>query len=412
MALYSFDKSLALFERACRVIPSGIPGHTSPAFNVPGSFPYFAQSGKGCRYKDVDGNEYIDFMAAYGPIVLGYNDPVVDAAAQRQREAGGLFNHPTERSVELAERLLSLVSDMQWAVFARNGSDVTSYAISVAREHTQRRKVLMVEGAYHGVQAWCRSGTGGLIPEDYEHVHTFHWNDATEALDLVKRYKDDVACIIVTPFHHPAFGDQVLPAPSFFADLRRICDENGIVLALDDVRAGFRLSMHGSHAYFGFSPDLTCFSKAIANGYTLSACLGKAALKAAASRVFFTGSFFGGAVEMAAALATLDELERRDAIAHMMKMGTMLQDGLKGLARARGLEVVVSGPPTIPYMRFANETNFRRMQRFSGEAARRGVIFHPHHNWFMMEAHKEEDIRQALDVADKCFEVVKKEFGG
>jgi glutamate-1-semialdehyde 2,1-aminomutase len=289
---------------------------------------------------------------------------------------------------------------------------VTSYAVQVAREHTQRRKILMIKGAYHGVQAWCRDGTGGLIPEDYEHVHAFAWNDATQAADLVKKHAGDVACIIVTPFHHPAFGDQVLPAAGFFADLRRICDENGIALVLDDVRGGFRLSMHGSHAYFGFRPDLTCYCKAIANGYTLSACLGADAYKGAASRVFFTGSYFGGAVEMAAALANLDEMEKRGAIPHMMAMGTMLQKGLADLATARGLQVAISGPPTIPYMRFANEKNFRRMQRFSGEAARRGVILHPHHNWFLIAAHQEADIRLTLEVADKCFEIVKMEFGG
>jgi glutamate-1-semialdehyde 2,1-aminomutase len=412
MDLYRFDKSIAMFERATKVIPSGISGNKNPAFAVPGSFPYFADKGRGCRYWDVDGNEYIDFLAGYGPIVLGYNDPVVDAAAAKQRESGSSFNHPTERSVELAEKIVGLVSGMDWCAIGRNGSDVTAYAVQVAREHTQRRKILMATGAYHGSQSWCRSGIGGLIDTDYEHVHSFTWNDADSVRDLVKKYDGDVACVIVTPYHHPAFADQVMPAPGFMQDIQKICNENGIVLVCDDVRAGFRLSMKGSHDYFGFTPDLVCFCKAIANGYPVAVACGAEAFKNAASRVFFTGTYYTSAAELAAGLACLDELGKRNAIDHMMKMGTMLQKGLKQLATDRGLQVTLSGPPTLPYMTFTNENNFRRMQRFSGEAAKRGALLHPHHNWFIMEAHKEADIRATLEVADACFAIVKAEFGG
>jgi glutamate-1-semialdehyde 2,1-aminomutase len=412
MKLYRFDKSMELFQRAAAVIPGGIPGHMSPVITVPGSFPYYAERAQGCRYWDVDGNEYIDFMAGYGPIVLGYNDPVVEAAARAQHALGSCFNHPTLRSVELAERLTGLISGMHWAAIGRNGSDVTSYAVAIMREHTQRKKIIVAQGAYHGTQSWCRQGVAGLIEEDYAHVHAFRWNDATQLADLAKRHHGEVAGVMLTPHHHPAFADQELPAPGFLADVRRICDENGMLLAIDDVRDGFRLSMHGSHEYFGVRADLSCYCKAIGNGYPVSACCGTNEVKTAASRVFFTGSYYNCAAEIAAATTTLDELVKRKAIDHMMKMGAMLQKGLKELATARGLEVKVSGPPTLPYMRFANETNFRRMQRFSGEAARRGVFFHPHHNWFMIAAHQEADIRKALDVADACFAIVKKEFGG
>lgn len=411
MELYRFDQSKALFERATKVIPSGISGNKNPAFAVPGSFPYFAESGKGCRYVDVDGNEYIDYLAGYGPIVLGYNDPAVDAAAEAQRKLGAAFNHPTPRAVELAEKLVAMVPAIDWCAFGKNGSDVTAYAIQTAREHTQRRKILMAHGAYHGSQSWCRHGLGGLIESDYEHVLHFTWNHADEVRDLVKKHDGDVAGIIITPYHHPAFGNQVMPAPGFLAELRRICDENDIVFIVDDVRAGFRLDMKGSHAYFGLTPDLTCYCKAMANGYAIAACCGRQPFKNAASRVFFTGTYYTSAVEQAASLACLDELQKSDAIDHMMKMGTMLMDGLKEVATNNGLQVTLSGPPTLPFMTFANETNFRRSQRFSGEAAKRGVLLHPHHNWFIMRAHQEPDIRRTLEVADACFAVVKKEFG-
>ncbi len=409
--LYCFDKSLALFERAARVIPSGISGNKNPAFAVPGSFPYFAESGEGCRYRDVDGNVYIDYLAAFGPIVLGYKNPVVESAAAEQRRTGTTFNHPTERAVELAEKLVATISGMDWCAFGKNGSDVTAYAVQAAREHTQRRKIIKVRGAYHGSQSWCRHGIGGLIESDYEHVLDFSWNDATEAEDLLLEHEGDVACIIITPYHHPAFGDQVMPADGFLSDLQRLCKRHGVVLISDDIRAGFRLDLRGSHEYFDFEPDITCYCKAMANGYAISACLGTQDLKNAASKVFFTGTYYTSAPEQAAALACLAELERTDAVSHMMKMGRMLMEGLHTAAENNGLEVTLSGPPTLPFMTFANEDNFRRSQRFSGEAAKRGVLLHPHHNWFIMLEHGEADIQDTLDVADTCFRIIKKEFG-
>jgi glutamate-1-semialdehyde 2,1-aminomutase len=156
---------------------------------------------------------------------------------------------------------------------------------------------------------------------------------------------------------------------------------------------------------------MMCFCKAIANGYSVSAIVGREELKSAASKVFFTGTYYTAAADLAAAIATLDELEELDAIDHMMKMGRMLCEGLVKRAEARGLQVQVTGPPTIPFLSFANERDFRRSQLWSAECARRGVLFHPHHNWFLMYAHKEADIQESLDVADEAFGVVKREFG-
>ncbi|MFW6369558.1 MAG: aminotransferase class III-fold pyridoxal phosphate-dependent enzyme, partial [Myxococcota bacterium] len=303
------------------------------------------------------------------------------------------------------------IEGIEWCAFGKNGSDVTAYAVQTAREHTQRRKILKVKGAYHGSQSWCRHGLGGLIESDYEHVLDFSWNDAGELEDLLEKHEGDVACVVLTPYHHPAFADQVMPAPGFLSDVQALCRRHGAVLISDDVRAGFRLDLRGSHVYFGFQPDISCYYKAMANGYAVSACCGTAELKNAASKVFFTGTYYTSAPEQAAALACLAELERTQAIPHMMKMGEMLMAGLKEKAAGHGIEVRLSGPPSLPFMTFAAETNFRRSQLFSGEAAKRGVIFHPHHNWFIMRDHTEADIRETLDVADECFAIVKKEFG-
>ena len=393
------------------MIPGGIYGHMTPALVAPGASPFYAQRGEGCRYWDVDGNEYLDFMCAYGPVVLGYLQPEVEEAVARQLRAGDCFNHPGSVMVELAEQMVELVDFAAWAVFAKNGSDVTSWSIRVAREHTGRRKVLVVDDAYHGMDPWCSPGHGGLIEEDRVHVHTFEWNDVDDLDAALERHADDVAAVMITPYHHPMYRDSVLPADGFLAHLREQCDRYGIVLILDDVRAGFRLHLGGSHRCFGIPPDLSCYSKAMANGYPIAAALGRPELRRAATQVFLTGSFWNSAVPMAAARATLRVLERDGVPEHLSRMGEMLGRGLESLAARHGLQITVSGPPAIPFLTFSNETDLYRSQHFAAECIARGLFVHPHHNWFLSAAHQPEDIEQALSIADEAFASVKARFG-
>jgi glutamate-1-semialdehyde 2,1-aminomutase len=406
-----FPKSMELFDRARRVIPAGIYGHATPAQTVPLEFPYYAARAEGCRYWDVDGREYLDFLCGYGPVVLGYQHPEVEEAADRQRRLGDCFNHPTALMVDLAERLVELVDFADWAVFGKNGSDMTTWAVQTAREFTGRKKVLRARQSYHGSHSWCTPGHGGLIAEDRVHVHEFVWNDLNTVHDLIKQHPNQIAALITTPFAHPPFADSELPAPGFLAGIQDICRKQGIVFILDDIRGGFRLDMGGSHRYFGFEPDLICFSKALGNGYPISATLGRRELQLAASRVFLTGSFWYNAVPMAAALTCLRVLERDKAIPHMLQMGQLLLDGLQSRAAQHGLQVRTSGPPSLPYMTFRNEKNLFRQQRFCAEAVQRGVFLHPHHNWFISAALRPADIEQALTVADAAFAVVREEFG-
>jgi glutamate-1-semialdehyde 2,1-aminomutase len=396
-------QSLALFERAAKVIPGGIYGHTTPAASLPLVFPYYAERAEGCRYWDADGREWIDYMCAYGPVVLGYNHPEVEEAAARQNAKGSCFNHPTSLMVELAEYLVEKVDFASWCVFGKNGSDMTTWAVQVAREQTKRRKILMIEGAYHGIDPWCTPGHGGLIDEDRAHVHTFKWNDLGSLDTLLKRHAGDVAGIIITPYHHPLYRDSVFGAPGFLQGIEERCRQNGIVFILDDVRAGFRIDLGGSHRAFGFTPDLICFCKAIANGHPLSAALGARELRGAASRVFLTGSYWNSAVPMAAALATLRILERDNVLGKLDAAGKKLAAGLEQGAARHGFTVTVSGPPAVPYMTFKDDHNLRKIQAFSTLAAAEGLFLHPHHNWFLCAAHTDAVIDETLARTDRAF---------
>jgi glutamate-1-semialdehyde 2,1-aminomutase len=401
-------ESEALLARAARVVPGGVYGHQSPRMVIAGAHPYFFDRAEGCRIWDVDGNEYIDLMCSYGPIVLGHRHPAVEEAVREQQQRGDCFNAPTRLWVELAEHLVGITPFADWAAFAKNGSDVCTWAVAIARAHTGRRKVIKAAGAYHGAHAWCTPAPAGVTAEDTANVRTFAYNDLTGLRAAVDAAEDDVAAIIVSPFRHDAFHDQELPVEGFLPGVRSLCDERGIVFILDDVRAGFRLHLGGSGERFGVRPDLACYAKALANGYPLSACLGREFLKPAAERVYFTGSYFTSAVPMAAALACLRALDATDAIAHMERVGTLLQRGIEAQAAAHRLRTVYSGPPALPFMTFADDTKFARSRIFAAACAERGVYLAPYHNWFVSAAHGEADIARVLEVTEEAFDAVRR----
>ncbi len=403
----SYSQSLSLFDRASQVIPGGIYGHMSPVLTVPGEFPYYAERAQGAHYWDVDGRRYLDWMCAYGPIVLGYNHSEVEEVASAQQQKGNCFNHPSSVMVELAEELVNRVDFAAWSVFGKNGSDMTTWSLQVAREFTQRKYIVRNTGAYHGTHAWCTPGHAGLIPEDRSTLLEFPWNDIEAFKDLLQRYPNQIAALITGPFHYPAYGDSVMPAEGYFKEIESLCRKQGILIILDDVRGGFRLHRGGSHRIMGFTPDLICFCKAIGNGHPLSAALGRADLKVAASKVFLTGSYWNSAVPMAAALKNLQVLDRIEGVEKMKRIGELLLSGLEQAAKQNGFQVICSGHPTMPFMRFADESHFIRQQRFCSLMATEGVFLHPHHNWFVSCAHTEEDVKETVEKAGRCFGILK-----
>ncbi len=404
-----YRRSHELFARASRIIPCGIYGHASPVAALPGEFPYYAARARGSHYWDVDGNEYIDYLCGYGPMVLGHQHPEVEAAAAQQQALALCVNHPGEIMVELAEHLVSLIDFSAWSVFGKNGSDMTTWAVQVAREHTGRRKILKVTEAYHGMDPWCTPGHAGLIAEDRAHIHDFNWNDLEGFDQLLRAHRNDIAGVILTPFHHPVFKPSVMPAPGFWSHIEAACRREGIVLILDDIRAGFRLDLRGSHKVFGFEPDMICLCKALANGHPLSAALGRSELRIAASRVFLTGSYWNSPPAMAAALTCLRILQREKAPDTLRERGEALMRGLVEAGKRHAYAMHPSGPAAVPFISFADDPSMRRRQRFCAEVTRRGAIFHPHHNWFMSTALSVEDIDSTLKMADAALAQMRAE---
>ena len=397
-----------LRDRAHRVIPGGMYGHMSAA-QLPAEFPQFLARGEGVHIWDVDGGEYIDLMCGYGPVLLGHRHPHVEAAAQRQALDADTQNMPSPRIVELAEAITARVSHADWAIFSKNGTDATTQCVTIARAATGRRRILVAEGAYHGAAPWCTPRPAGVLPEDRAHLSHYRYNDL-ESVHAAAA-DGDLAGIIVSPLRHDLRKDVLPPEPAFTRGLRELCDRTGAVLILDDVRCGLRLHNGGSWEPLGVEPDLSAWSKAIANGYALGAALGRESLRDAAASIYSTGSFWCSAVAMAAALATLEVLEREPIHERIVANGTTIQRGLGEQARAHGLDVVVSGPPALPFLRFVDDDEFALSHVFAATAAQHGVWLHPVHNWFVSPALSEADLEQVLDGTDHAFSEAARQVG-
>jgi glutamate-1-semialdehyde 2,1-aminomutase len=396
---YESDK---LFSRALKVIPGGIYGHVAPVAGLPTHLPKFIQNASGCRFNDVDGNEWIDFMCGFGAILHGYSHPEIDAFANEQKLKGSIFNQPSPVMVELAESLTNKIDFADWAVFAKNGSDLTTWAIRVAREQTQKPYVIKAKGSYHGVDAWCDPGFGGRVDEDRSKILEFPWNDLECLETLLKTYANQVSSVILTPYHHAAFAPSIMPSETFWSEVEQACQKNGIILILDDVRVGGRLHDGGSHRYFDFTPDLSVYSKALGNGYAISACTGKEFLRNASKEVFLTGSCWNDAVAMSAALKSLEISHEFNVADSILAKGKYFSQGMCAKAKKYNLPLNMSGPYSMPYPCFDGDESLFRIQKFCEIAAGKGLYFHPHHNWFISNAHSKADLDLAIDLADQA----------
>lgn len=411
MKINDYSKSREAYLRACKVIPSGIYGHQGPAegcYTPVEAWPLFSQRAKGAYFWDLDGNRMIDYMCGYGPNILGYGDTDVDAAAAAQRQLEDCVTVPSTRMIEFAELLVDTVASADWAFFAKNGGDVTTLAVMTARAHTRRKKIVFFRGYYHGVDAWAQKRDySGILEEDVMHNLYVDWNDADALGELFDRHRGEIAAVISQPYMHGNFMDNELPAEGFWQKVRKLCDDNGSLLIIDDVRAGFRLDLQGSDHFFGFEADLICFCKALANGYNVSALCGKEFLKGTVSGISYTGSYWLSAVPFAAGIACIEKMKRLNLPKLLDEKGRKLGQGLRAAGEKYGFDLHVSGMPSLFYLRLADDPSLMLHQEWIAECVKRGVFFTTHHNHFLNYALSDEDIAQTIAAADEAFAVLR-----
>lgn len=369
--------------------------------------PVFAERAEGPYLWDVDGNRYVDFVLAFGAVVLGHAHPRVTAAvhAELTRGVSPTLHRPLQ--LELAELLVSLIPGAEMALFFKTGSDATAAAVRVARAYTGRPSVL--RWGYNGWHEWCAPRLVGLSPGVQDHVATFRYNDLSALEQALSRRAGEVACIIMMPL------EVELPQAGFLEGARDLAHRHGALFVFDEVRSGFRLALGGAQEYFGVRADMVALSKAMANGHAISAVVGRRDVLQAVRLVSASSLFSRSGDGMAAALATIQAIREENVISILWERGRALMEGLGQAAERQGVPVALVGLPPMPHQVFAYGSARRREaaeRLFYPETRARGVLFHPAHHWFTCAAMAPDDIALAVDAAEAGYAVVAREVGG
>lgn len=333
-----YQNSEAFLERALKTIPLGSQTFSKSKTQFPhGVSPYFAQRAKGSKLWDIDGNEYIDFINSLCSITLGYSDSDVNAAVTQQLEDGVIFSLPHPIETYVSEMLTEVIPCAEMTRFGKNGSDATSGAIRLARAYTKRDRV--VACGYHGWQDWYIGATARNlgVPQATRGLTTlFSYNDLESLENQFKQYPGEIAAVILEPMNVYA------PKPGFLEGVKEITHRHGALLIFDETITGFRYSIGGAQKLFGVTPDLATFGKGIANGYPISALCGSAKVMNLMEEIFFSSTFGGETLSLAAAQATITKLKTKPVIESLNIQGTKVIDGLNELIRKNGLEETLS----------------------------------------------------------------------
>ncbi|HSW04739.1 aminotransferase class III-fold pyridoxal phosphate-dependent enzyme [Aquabacterium sp.] len=393
----SFDKSQAFLQRAERVIPLGSQTFSKSRTQYPyGVSPYFIERGQGSRVWDMDGNEYIDFINSLASITLGYNDPDVSAAVAAQLQDGVIFSLPHRLECEVAELICEMVPCAEMVRFGKNGSDATAGAVRIARAFTNREHI--AQCGYHGWQDWYIGTTArnrGVPVSTRELTHPFAYNDLASLQALFDKHPGQIAGVIMEPMG----GTE--PAPGFLQAVKDLAHQQGALLIFDETITGFRFANGGAQAWFGVTPDLATFGKGLANGYPVSAIAGRADVMKMMEEVFFSFTFGGEALSLAAAKATLSKLKSQPVINRLTHHGQTIQAGLKQLIAEHQLEDVfsVSGHPTWTFLNIRDArgaTVFEIKTLLMQEQHQRGILCLGAHN--LSYAHSDADIQALLQM--------------
>ncbi|MCC6694441.1 MAG: glutamate-1-semialdehyde 2,1-aminomutase [Candidatus Hydrogenedentes bacterium] len=425
-----FAYSKDLWAQANNVLVGGV---NSPvrAFKGVGGDPFFVASGRGPRITDVDGNEYIDHVLSWGPLVLGHAHPhVVDAVTEALRK-GSSFGIPTEAEIRLAERIVELVPSIEKVRLVNSGTEATMSAIRLARGYTKRDLVVKVEGCYHGhvdgllVKAGSGLTTLGVptspgIPESYAACTlTMPYNDLDAARALFEAHGANIACLIL----EPVVGNMgvILPEPSYLDGLRELTIEHGALLIFDEVMTGFRVALGGAQARYRVMPDLTVLGKVIGGGLPVGAYGGPQEIMDHVSPVgpvYQAGTLSGNPLATAAGLATLDILEGPGVAQGIEDSLKTLCDGLGALAREAGVPVFQTRVGSMACMFFhegpvrnyaeATQSDTARYAKFFWKMLEGGVYLAPsqYEAMFMSSVHTDREIDQALTAAKAAFAVL------
>jgi glutamate-1-semialdehyde 2,1-aminomutase len=427
----SRKKSIGLYHRAWEIIPGGV---NSPvrAFKAIGVPPSFIDRANGSRIFDVDGNEYIDYVGSWGPMILGHAHPKILSALKKAISKGTSYGAPTPLEVELAIKVKKAFPSMELVRMVSSGTEAVMSAIRVARGYTGKVKIIKFEGCYHGhadsllVKAGSGATTFGIpdslgIPGDLaKHTLTAVYNDLESVKTLVNQYPDQIACIIVEPIA----GNMgvVLPERGFLEGLRKICDEKGILLIFDEVITGFRVAYGGGQELYEIRADITCLGKIIGGGLPVGAYGGKKEIMEIVSPlggVYQAGTLSGNPLAMTAGIETLGLLKTRKVYQDLDKKTSYLAENISELAeenripvsinRATGMLTLFFTESPVKDYQTAKMSNTKRYAQFFIEMMDQGIYLPPSQfeAWFVSLAHSQKDLDKTIEACDNAFRNIK-----
>jgi glutamate-1-semialdehyde 2,1-aminomutase/spore coat polysaccharide biosynthesis protein SpsF len=403
----ALTRSEEYWKRAKNIIPAGTQCLSKgPTQFVDGVAPKYLMKGKGCHVWDVDGNEYIDYGMGLRPIILGYCYPAVDKAILEQLKDGITFTlmHPLE--VEVAEMLTDIIPCAEAVRYGKNGSDVTTAAIRVARTFTGRDKVAIC--GYHGWHDWYIITTekNRGVPNIMRQLSfTFQYNNIESLKKLLDTYTDEFAAVIMEPV------GVTPPENDFLREVQKVAHDHGAVLIFDEIITGFRFSLGGAQEYFNITPDLATFGKAMANGMPISALVGKEEIMNVLNETFFSFTFGGECLSLAAAIATIKELKAKNALSFIWAQGEKLQEGYNKLAKELGLEKYTQcvGYPPSTLVKFFGKTSEESLLMKSlvqQELLKRGILWAAYHA--ISYSHEDKEIDMTLEAFEDALRILKK----
>lgn len=401
-----FTKSQQMLERAERVIPLGSQTFSKSRTQYPyGVSPYFISHGRGSRVWDVDGNEYADYINALASVTLGYCDPDVTRAVEAQLHKGTIFTLSTELEIEVAERIVRLVPCADKVRFGKNGSDATAGAVRVARAFTGRDRIAVC--GYHGWQDWYIGSTArnlGVPAAVRELTHPWTYNDAGSLKALFDAHPGGFAAVVMEPMNVAE------PLPGFLEEVQSLCRAHGALLVFDETITGFRYANGGAQQMLGITPDLATFGKGLANGFPLAAVAGRADVMKLMEEVFFSFTFGGETLSLAASGATLDKLVTQDVTGYLARLGQSLVAGVRERIERHGIADLasVAGHPSWSFLLLKDVpgcSQFHTKTLFMQEMFQRGILAFGTHN--LTFSHTPQDVELLLAAYDEVFPLLR-----
>lgn len=398
-----YDISRSWLDRAKRVMPcDGAQTLSKASTRNPADYPIYIDRGQGSQVWDVDGNQFTDYMAALGPIILGYNyGPVTDAVVEQVRK-GVLFSLESPLVVTVAEMLTQMIPGADAVRFVKTGSAATSAAVRAARTYTDRELILVARGAYHGQDNWMQCleprGQHGVPLNERNNVELFDYNNSTSLRKAFKHASLSVAAVIIEP------ARDFVATPEFLRSARELCDQHGAMLIFDEVVTFARFPGLAAAAHFGVTPDLLCLGKALANGMPIGAVVGKRAIMDAFERCFISGTYNGELSALAAAKATLTILRDEPVVDHIWQQGRTLMAGFTAAMERYDVPGTADGIPPCWRQTFHGPYAAELKMAFMAACAERGIL--PGLITYVGYSHSDEDVQRTIEVYHEVAEVL------